>query len=132
MRNSLKMQDEVWGRWGGWLHPENMAQDWPKRFAGIANVGESLRPMLQKQTQEVFDLIGKSTQAADQLRQKATEAAQTTALSESQSKWLEFWKFSLETTFSNADALIQMDQRAVNSWMDFVGKNVVQPQACKA
>jgi len=66
--------------------------------------------------------LEKSNRTCVELVKKATEAAQTPGLAESQEKWLEFWKSSLAAASSSAGALAAANAKMINSCIDVVEK----------
>lgn len=134
LRSSIKMQQEA-GQWlNDWVKQALPTDDWQKRFGNFSALTNDLMPATQKRMEEVLDLIEKNNRAGAELMQKATEAAQTPVIADSQAKWMEFWGSSLRAARSNAEAVTQISNRAIDAWIDFVQKNteVMQIRVPKA
>jgi len=44
-------------------------------------------------------------------------------LAESQAKWIEFWTTSMGAVRSQTEAISEISNKAIDSWVDFVRKN---------
>ena len=134
LRSGLKFQQEAGQWWTNLLDQGASAEDWQKRFTSFTNLANGFRPTTQKRLEEVLELTEKNTRTGTELFKKAVEAAQTPVIAESQTKWLEFWTASLGAVRSNAEAVAQINTRAMDAWIDFVQKNaeINQVRAPKA
>jgi len=123
LRTGLQLQEEA-GRW--WTNLVNQAtstHDWQKKVTGLAD--ELIAPS-QKRMQEYLGFLEQSNQANVELLKKALEAAQSSAPSESQAKWVDFWEASLKSLQSNAQAVTQINTKMMESWVAFVKKNTAE------
>ncbi len=123
LRTGLKLQEEAVKWWSGMLNQTTTSQDWQKRFANFSNVATGVMPVAQKRMEEVLDLMEKNSQTGADLMKKAVDAAQTPVIAESQAKWMDFWTSSLGAIRRNAEAMTQINTRAIDSWIDFVRQN---------
>lgn len=123
MRTSLKFQEETGRLWTSVLNQANLAQDWQKRLSSMAGMANNLVPLAQHRMQDMLHLMEKNGRTGAELMKKAVDAAQTPVLSESQAKWLEFWTSSLGAVRSNTEAVTEISNRAIDSWIEFVRKN---------
>ncbi len=123
IRTSLKFQEETGRLWSSMLSQANLAQDWQKRMTSMTGMANSLVPMAQHRMQDMLHLIEKNGRTGAELMKKAVDAAQTPVLAESQAKWLEFWATSLGAVRSNTEAVTEISNRAIDSWIEFVRKN---------
>lgn len=123
VRTGLKLQQEAGQWWVGLFNQCASAQDWQKRFTNVASVANGVMPAVQKRMEEVLDLMETNSQTGAELMKKAVDATQTPVVAESQTKWMEFWTSSLGAVRSNAEALTQINTRAIDSWIDFVRQN---------
>ena len=123
VRTGLKLQQEAGQWWSGLLNQSVTAQDLQKRFTNVTEVANKVMPTVQKRMEEVLDLVEKNTQTGGELVKKAVEAAQTPVIADSQSQWIEFWTSSLGAIRSNTEALTQIHNRTIDSWIDFVRQN---------
>jgi len=120
IKTGLRLQEEA-GKW--WTNIFNQAtspQDWSRR---VSRMAEDWIPATQKSMTESMKLIEENNRAGVDLLKKAVDAAQTTSLTESQAKWIDFWEASLRSMRSNAQVLTQMNGRAMDSWIDFMRVN---------
>lgn len=122
LRNSLRTQEEATQRLTAMCN--QAAQESRKRFPSLANLVDEMMPSTQKRMEEMMELMEKNTETSAELMKKALEAAQTQALGDCQSRWIEFWKASLHGARSNADAMTHINTRAMDAWMEFVQKNI--------
>jgi len=134
LRSGLKFQQEAGQWWTNALDQSASAEDWQKRFSSFTNLANGLRPATQKRMEEVLDLAEKNTRTGTELFKKAADAAQTPVIAESQAKWMDFWTASLGAARSNAEAITQINTRAMDAWIEFVQKNaeITQVRAPKA
>jgi hypothetical protein len=126
----LKLQQEA-GQWWSNLFDQNVsAEDWRKRYNTVAN---SLRPATQKRVEEAWEMVDKNTRNGTELIKKAVEASQAATLPDSQTKWLDFWTSSVGAGRANAEAVLQFNSRAMETWIEFVQKSTeafqTRPQA---
>jgi len=123
LRTGLKLQQEAAQWWSKSLQQTAPTRDWEKCFADYTSGAGTLLPAAQKQLEEVLHLLEKNNRYCIELLKKATEAAQTSRLAESQAKWIEFWKSSAAAARSNAEALATANAKVVDSCIDFVEKS---------
>jgi len=123
LRTSVKLQEEAGRWWTTMLNQTTSTQDWQKRMSNITSVANGVMPVAQRRMEEVMDLMQKNSRTGADLVKKAVDAAQTPAIAESQSKWIDVWTASLGAVRSNAEALTQINTRVIDSWIDFARKN---------
>ena len=128
LRTSLKLQEEAGRWWSSVYNPASCAQQWQEQFNSVVRVANNVLPLAQKPMNDLVNLAEKNSRTGADLMKKAIEAAQTPTLSESQSKWTEFWSASLGTVRCNTEALSQIGAKAVDSWASFVRENVVETE----
>jgi len=122
LRNGLKLQEEMGRWWTNFLGQAPSAQDWQKRAAGFTAAASNLLCTNQKRWAEFLELGDKNYRASVDLVKKATDAAQTPAVAECQAKWMEVWTSSVAAARSSAETVSQINNRAVDSWLEFVQK----------
>ena len=123
LKTGLKVQQEAAQWWSKALQPNAPKADWQKCVEDFTSAASTVIPTAQKQRQEALNLLEKNNKSCVELVKKATEAAQATGLAESQAKWLEFWKLSMDAARSNTEALSAVNAKMVESYMDFVEKS---------
>ncbi len=126
LRNGLKSQEEATQRLTAMYN--QAAQESRKRFPSLSNLVDEMVPSTQKRMEEMMELMEKNTETSAELMKKALDAGQAQALGDCQSKWIEFWKASLHGARSNADAMTHINTRAMESWMEFLQKNIPTTQ----
>ncbi len=134
LRSGLKLQQQASQWWGSMLDHGASAEDWHERFTQYNSLAHSLAPATQQRMEEVLELVEKSTRTGTELYKKAAEAAQTPAPADSQAKWMDFWTASLGAARANTEAVMQINSRAMNTWLEFIQKNaeIAQPRTPKA
>lgn len=123
LRTGLKLQLEAAQWWGKALQQAAPTPEWEKCLADYTSSAGTVLPAAQKHVEEVLHLLEKNNRDCIELVRKATEAAQTSRLAESQAKWMEFWKSSAEAARSNAEALTAANAKIVGSCLEFVEKS---------
>ena len=123
LRTGLKMQEDAWQSWCSLVNQPAGVPDWQKRFTTAAEAANAAVPQVQKRLQETVELMEKNARVGADLMKKAMEAAQANALADSQAKWMELVKASLEAAQSNVDAVMRINTRAMESFMGYVQKN---------
>jgi hypothetical protein len=123
VRTGLKLQEEAAHLWTSLLNQSASPQDWQKRFSSATAVANGVLPVAQKSLDDVLDLVEQNTKASTDLLKKAADVCQTTTLPEYQSKCLDLCTASLDFARSNAEAITQINSRAVDSWINYVRKS---------
>lgn len=123
LRAGLKLQEEAVRCWSNIFNQTATAQDWQKRFSNFTCITSEVMPLTQRRMEEVLDLMEQNGRTSAELMKKAVDAAQTPVPAESQAKWMDFWTSSLGAMRSNAEAISQINARAIDSWIDFVRQN---------
>lgn len=123
LRAGFKMQEEAGRWWSATLSQAALNQDWQKRFTTMTGMANQLMPLAQQRIGEVMELMEENSRKSAKLLKKAVDAAQTAAVAESQTKWIDFWAFSMGAMRSNTEAVSQMSSKAISSWIDFVRKS---------
>lgn len=123
LRTGMKFQQEARQWWNGLLDQGASAEDWQKRATDFTALADSLRPATQKRMQEVLDLVEKNSRTGTEILRKAGEAAQAPAMPQSQSKWMDVWTSSLSAARYNAEAALQIQTRAMETWIEFIEKS---------
>jgi hypothetical protein len=101
-------------------------KDWQKRWN--ASVSESL-PVVQKRIEESLRLVEQSSRTSIELLKQAYDTAKVDSGSAAQSKVQELWEASLQTVRTNAQALTQLNAKAVESWVQCAQKCFETPAA---
>jgi len=123
-KTGMKMQEEAGKWWTNMFNQATSPQDWQRR---VSRMADDWLPSTQKNMEESLKLIDQNNRVGVDLLKKAVQAAQTTTLTESQVRWLDFWEASMKTVRSNAQILTQINGRAIDSWIDFIRKTGETP-----
>ena len=92
IRNGLKLQQELARYWTGVISQSGLRRRIGKnRVSGFAATSATSIPAAQKRVEEIMELTEKNYKAGADLLKKATDAAQTASVAESQTKWLDVW-----------------------------------------
>jgi hypothetical protein len=134
LRSGLKVQEEIWQSWCAILNQSPLGSEWPKRFFGASGGGNGIVPAAQKRMEEAVALMEKNAKLGADLFKKAVDASQAPGLAESQSKWMDFMKASLEAGRMNVEATVEIASRTMGSFLSAVEKNseLVQQRVAKA
>src|SRR5262245_49399186 len=122
LQTGLKLQEEAVRWWSG-VFNQSGTQDWQNRMTNFTTMANDVLPVAQKRMEEVLSLMEKNGRTSADLMKKAVDAAQTPVIAESQAKWVDVWTSSLGALRSNAEAISEINTRAIDSWISFVRKN---------
>jgi hypothetical protein len=123
VRTGQKFQEEAGQWWSRMLAQTAGNTDWQKQFTNFAAMSNRMLPLAQRRMEDAMELLEKNSRTGADLMKKAMDAAQTTALAESQAKWLDFWTSSMRAMQGNVEAVTEMSTKAIDSWVQFVRTN---------
>ncbi len=123
VRTGLKLQEEAGKWWTSMFNQTAFGQDWQKQWTNLSGMANSLLPLTQRRVEEVMGLMEKNSRQGAELVKKAVDAAQSPALAERQTKWMEFWTASMGVVRSNTEAVSEISTKAIDGWIDFVQRN---------
>ena len=132
LRTGVKLQEEAGKNWTRLLNQTVSPQDLQKQLTAMAN---DVFPATQKSLEACLDLLEQNSRASVDLLKKGLEAAQTTGVSETQGKMVEFCESSLKSLKSNAQAIVDINAKTMDSWISLVKKataDIVELKAEKA
>jgi hypothetical protein len=129
LRTGLKVQEDAWQSWCSLLNQPVIGADWQKCYTSASEAANTAVPVIQKRLQETVELMEKNARVGSELMKKALEAGQTTGIGESQAKWMDFVKTSLDAAQTNVDAVMRINTRTLESFMALVQKNSETLQA---
>lgn len=109
---------------------ETMAQTATKTIEQAVSTSSKFQeevatPVGQKVMEEMIVLLEQNSRNSAELMKKALEAAQTPSLTESQSRWMDFWTSSIGVFQSNLETLTHISTRMMDSWMEGMRKSGV-------
>ena len=132
LRTGLKLQEDIAKYWTKVLAQPGTPPDFQRHLLSLAN---DMVPATQKSLQECFELLEQNSRASVDLLRKGLEASQTTSPAETQKKLLEFCEGSLKSLKANTRAIVDLNSKALNSWMNWTRRfteNVVEPSHQRA
>ncbi len=129
LRSGLKLQEEAGKAWIKMLNQAASPQDCQKQMASLA---AEMIPATRKSLEDCLELIEQNSRASVELVKKGLEAAQTTNYAESQTKVTDFCESSLKSLKTNAQAIVDLNAKAMDSWFAFVKKATAGMPAEKA
>jgi len=77
-------------------------------------------------------LLEENSRASVDMMKKAMEAAQATTLPDTQEKVMEFCESSLKSLKSNAQAIVDINVKAIDSWVAFIKKAAADTPEAKS
>jgi hypothetical protein len=124
LKTGLKLQKEATQWWTKSLQQTAPTADLRKWFANLgSSANDTVFPAAEKQLEEILHLLEKNNRDCVELARKATEAARTCGIAESQAKWIEFWNSSMLAARSNAEVWTQANSKMLDKCVDFFRQN---------
>lgn len=119
-KTGVKMQEDTAKWWSDLLGEASPMQDWQKRAQAMMT---DAVPLAQKTAEEALRVIEQNSRTSLDLLRKVFETAQSDSVADAREKIQSLWEASLGTLRSNAQALVQANARAIESWSEFMRKN---------
>jgi hypothetical protein len=88
----------------------------------VTSLANDFIPATQKSLADYLALLELNSRASVDLMKKGVDAAQTTNFADTQSKLVEFCEASLKSLKTNAQAVVDVNTKAIDAWMVFVKK----------
>lgn len=132
LRTGLKLQEEAGQCWTKLLGQAASHQDLQKQIALLAS---DVIPATQKLMESCLELLEQNSRASVDLLKRGMESARTANYADTQGKAAEFCESSLKSLKANAQAIVDINTKAIESWIAFVKKattEVREPKAGKA
>jgi hypothetical protein len=123
LKTGLKLQEEAVKCWSSLVNQGTPAQEYQKGFANLTRLANDALPIAQRRMEEVLQLVEKNSQTGTELMRKAVEAARSPVTGNGQNKWTELWTSSMGVMRSNAEALAEINSRAIDSCIDLVRRS---------
>lgn len=129
LKTGVKLQEDASKWWSEVLNEATSMQDWQKKIASC--ITDAI-PTAQKNAEECLHMIDQNTRSSMELLRKAFDACQSESVADAQAKMQELWSSSLAALRQNAQAVVQTNARAMESWVSFCkagpdGKRVGAP-----
>jgi len=132
LRAGLKLQEEAGQCWTKLVSQAVSPQDLQKEMISLAN---DVIPATQKSMEACLELLEQNSRASVDLLKKGIEAVQSANCADTPAKIVEFCENSLKSLRTNAQAIVDTNTKAIDSWIAFVKKataDVYEPKAEKA
>jgi len=132
LRAGLKIQEDAGQWWTRMINQAASPQDLQKQISSYAN---EVIPATRKSLNDCAELIERNSRTSVDLLKKGLEAAQATNYTESQGKVFDFCDSSLKALKANAQAIVDLNAKAMDSWIAFMRKaaaEVPEPKGAKA
>jgi hypothetical protein len=123
LRTGLKLQEQAGRWWSSMVNQGVGTVDWQKKLSSVTSMANSLVPLAQERMDEVIALAEHNGRSGAELVKQAMDAAQTPGIADSQAKWMEFWTSSFGVARTNTEALMKINNKAIDSWIEFIQKN---------
>jgi len=117
LRAGLKLQEEAGKYWIKVANQSVTPQDFQKQISSFTN---EVIPAARKSMDDCIELIEQNSRTSVDLLKKGLAAAQQTSQADAQAKAIEFCESSLKALKANAQAVVDINTKAVDSWFAFV------------
>lgn len=121
MKTGVRIQEEASKWWTDMLGEANSLQELQQRARQMIN--ETL-PTSQQNADQYIKLLDKTYHTSMGLLQKAFETGQSESISEAQTRIQELWESMLSAIRNNAQAMVQINAKAMESWSEFAQRDV--------
>jgi hypothetical protein len=131
LRTGLKFQEEAAKSWTKLFGHAATPQDIQKQITSLAN---EVIPATRKSMDDCLELLEQNSRTSVDLLKKSLEAAQASNYADTQSKVVDFCEASLKALRANAQAIVNINCKAVDSWFAYAKKAVAvapEPKAQK-
>jgi hypothetical protein len=119
LKNGVKMQEE-YARWfTETLSDLGSPQDWPSKAQAILN--EAIQ-MAQGNVEQGIRMMNQNTKTAMDMMQRALDVRQAGSAADAQAKTREIWETALGALRTNTEAVVQTNNRMLESWSELAKK----------
>ena len=132
LRMGLKLQEEAGQCWTKVVGQAASPEDQQKQMMSFANY---IVPATQKSMQACLELLEQNSRASVDLLKKGIDAIQNANGADAPAKIVEFCENSLKSLKTNAQAMVDTNTKALDSWIAFVKRttaDVYETKAAKA
>jgi hypothetical protein len=129
LRAGIKVQEEASAYWTKLF---NQAAARPNLQKQISSVANEVIPPTQKYMEGCLAIVEQNSRASVDLMKKGVEAVQATNLADSQSKLVDFCESSLKSLKSYSQSVVDLNTKAIDSWVGIVKKASSEVLAEKA
>lgn len=126
LRSGLKLQEETGKMLTSLFYETASPHDIQKQFT------TEVLPAAQKRFGECVALFEQNSRIGFDLLKKGLEAGQITSVADKQAKYVDLCEASLKTLRSNAQAVSDINAKAIDSYVEFVKKATAEVSGTKA
>ena len=119
LRAGLKAQEEAAAYWTKLFNQTASRSDVQKQFTSVAN---DVIPPAQKYMESCVGLVEQNSRAGVELVKKGIDAAQTSDINDLREKLMDITESSLKSVKATAQAFIEMNSKAMDSWVGVMKK----------
>jgi translation initiation factor 2 alpha subunit (eIF-2alpha) len=119
LRTGVKLQEEAGKCWTKMLNQAASPPDLQKQITSFAN---DVFLATQKSMEAYLELIEQNSRTSVDLLKKGLEAAQTTNYTDAHGKVVDFCESSLKSLKANAQAIVDVNTKAIDAWLGVVKK----------
>jgi hypothetical protein len=117
LREGLRFHEEAGRCWAKLLAQAASRQEWEKQLSALAS---DAIPATQKSLEGYLGLLEQNSRASVEMLKKGLEAAQATSVAEGQGRLVDFVESSLRSLRTQAQAVVELNGKAVDSWIGLV------------
>ena len=129
LRAGVKVQEEAAAYW---TKVYNQAVSRPALHKQLTSLANEVIPPTQKYLAGCLEILEQNSSATIDLMKKGVEAVQTGNPADYQSKLVEFCESSLKTAKAQGQAAIDLNSKAIDSWLAMARKTNAEMVAEKA
>jgi hypothetical protein len=129
IRTGISLQEDTVRCWTNFLNQSSLTQDWQRRVNSV--VAEAI-PTAERNLEESLRLIDQSSKTGFNLLKRAVEAPRSNGAADMQEQVQEIWQSSLNVLQSNLQAITESQARVMESWAEFVRKNMANAASAAA
>lgn len=115
----VKLQEEAFKNWNRMFNLAGSPQDFQKQAAMFDN---DIISASRKSMDECLELLEQNTHATVDLMRKGLEAAQIGTYPETHARAAEFCERTLKTLKTNAQTIVDIQNKAIDAWLSFAKK----------
>jgi hypothetical protein len=120
VRTGLKLQEEVRDQ----FLKASSNPDWQKSFSRTNGMMFGMMPSMQRQAEELLGMMGRNSQLFLEYYMKAMKAEKMPSNPLAQTDWMDVAKRSMESMFVGAEAVSELRNRAMESWMESIKESM--------
>jgi len=129
LRAGVKVQEEAAAYW---TKLYNQAVSRPALHKQLTSLANEVIPPTQKYLAGCLEMLEQNSSATIDLMKKGVEAVQTANPTDYQSKLVDFCESSLKTAKAQTQAAIDLNSKAIDSWLAMARKTTAEMVAEKA